>query len=319
MDATNFLRWLHDSGKALGGSDIGAIIGVNHFANSASVWDTIMEQVPRGSDNAHILRGRYLEPAAADRYATDTNSTLVSCPTFYDPDHGFFRYSPDRVITQAERVPRDGRGILEIKVPTSRNWSETRLHGVDPSYYAQLQWYMGGARKKWGAFAIFNADTWQLFHHQVEFDEHYYRTLYDAGIAFWRDHVLARVRPQFSDTDSEPVNTPRVGGEAREVNDSQWLLRLSTLKEVYERKQLAEREYDNICEDIKQRIAALGPDVDVITTPLAARVPVTVRWQNTPQQRFDLERFRREHPDLAAQFVRTVETRPFRVNFGRES
>lgn len=316
MTDTDFANWIaSEDAPSIGGSDIGSIIGVSHFGTPASVWDTIMRQVPRAADNPNMSRGRALEPHASLMYQAATGRSVANCPTFWSERDPYFRYSPDRII--ATSPGHDGLGILEIKVPGSHNWSETRLRGVDPSYYAQLQWYMGGARKSWGSFYIFNADRWEGFHVDVNFDQDYFTRLEDAGTNFWQQYVLTRVRPPEPSTE-EIVATPRVGGEAISLEtlgaDGQWANLLQRLQQTQERKRLAEHEYELAAENIKTQMQQLGPDVDVITG-----FGATIRWNAVPQHRFDIDRFKREHPDIAAEYVRVINSRPFRVNFGRET
>lgn len=308
MSEQDFTAWLAREQKSIGGSDIGAIVGTNPYKTAADVWDSIMGVVPRTEDNPNMARGRTLEATVATQYAHVTGRRVRNASSRRVGVYA--RVSVDRIILPVPE--RRGRGVLEIKVPRAQNYRTMALVGVDASYHAQLTWYMGWLGYHWGSFAIFNADDWVMFHHDVDFDRAQFERLQDAADRFWTQHVLTRERPVQVRLEEMAVAVDRVGGVALDVgSDDTWSRPLAALRRAQEQKKVAEHAWELAREEVEWLMTGAGADV-------VTGHGVTVRWNDVPATRFDQQAFRREHPDLFALYQRSTATRPFRVSSGTE-
>jgi putative phage-type endonuclease len=310
LPQAEYEAWLVGARKSVGGSDMGALIGVDAFTTPADLWDRILNRVPRSASSPDTERGHLLEAHVANTYGVATGRTAERVGTLFTvAGRPWLRASVDRLLTAPDR---DGRGVLEIKVPRARTFYQYRIHGVAAAYYAQLQHYMGAHDLRWGAFAIFNADAWELFHFDVERDDAYVAMLWTKAEAFWTEHVLGRRRPEPT---LEPlvaeIRTPRVGGEATACDSAEWIAAVRALRVCKEAQIAADHAYAMQCERVQALMNALGQEIDIV-----AGGGCVVRWNLVRAQRFDVTAFRRDHPALAAEYARTITTRPFRPSWG---
>jgi predicted phage-related endonuclease len=215
--------------KGIGGTDIGAILGLNPNMTAQRVWEHKMGMHPPQRDLPILRRGRVMEEAVAQEYSRAT-SRVVYQPNEEHPASqevvqvaplpGGGPYVPATlqilgvpwwIGTPDRYVARDAYGplgILEIKVLSLESFQRTLREGVAPHYWAQLQWYLGAGQRSWGAFAILHPDTWTLRQFDVERDDEFLEMAAQHARTFWEVHVLTR----------QPVDLaawrPHMGSEA---------------------------------------------------------------------------------------------------------
>jgi hypothetical protein len=70
------------------------------------------------------------------------------------------------------------------------------MNGVPRHYILQMQHYLAVTGLKWGTFAIFNADRWELMLIEVERDEKVISAIIKVEEKFWNEHVVPRKQPE---------------------------------------------------------------------------------------------------------------------------
>ena len=131
-----------------------------------------------------MLRGTSLEPIAADLYARQTGRKVrKSHLTLQHPQYQWMLAHIDRQI-----VAQDGRGpgVLEIKCPGLHVFGKAKRHGLPDYYQVQLQHYLAVSGRQWGAFAIFNAERWELVCFDVPRDEELIEAIIARDSEFWQ-------------------------------------------------------------------------------------------------------------------------------------
>jgi putative phage-type endonuclease len=182
----------------LGGSDVGAIMGVDQYKDSLDVY---MDKVspPEDIDNPNMERGRMLEPVVSLMYELRTGRRLRTGKFRRNRDLPFLIGSPDRIINPIGRKPYEepdhSPGVLEIKTANRFVLKKMQEEGLPKSYILQLQHYMGLCGTDWGAFAVLCADPWQFLTFTVEFDQELYDRVCDVLQGFWEGNVEAQVAP----------------------------------------------------------------------------------------------------------------------------
>ena len=182
----------------LGGSDIGAIMGVDQYKDSLDVY---MDKVspPEDTDNPNMERGRMLEPVVSLLYELRSGRNLRTGKFRRNRDHPFLIGSPDRIINPIGRKPyevtENSPGVLEIKTANRFVLKKMQEEGLPKSYILQLQHYMGLCGTEWGAFAVLCPDPWSFLTFTVEFDEELYLRVRDVLENFWESHIQAQVPP----------------------------------------------------------------------------------------------------------------------------
>lgn len=230
MDARNMAQgsaeWLAARRAGIGGSDIGALLGLSPWASPYDVWaakvhgDTIEE-----SDAMEW--GKRLEPVIVNKWAEAHPEYTVTAPPaiIADPRHPVALASVDGLLTTG--LAWDARtepiGVLEIKTG-SAPWKSP-----PPNYMAQLQWYLGVVGVDVGYFALLaQGRHFQSF--TVEADPGWYAMAVDRAEQWWERYVIPKVEP--------PTQAP---------NDTAAVVSETVVAEVIaarERVKLAEAERD---------------------------------------------------------------------------
>ena len=123
----------HDRRTAIGGSDAGAVLGLNPWRTPMDVW---MEKTGRKTTNVsnkYTRLGHAMEPVVADLYAEQTGYIVIDPHrTIVHPTRPIAG-TPDRIVTTP-----DGDRILEIKTAwTPRAFKQWGVEGSDqvPEHY----------------------------------------------------------------------------------------------------------------------------------------------------------------------------------------
>lgn len=295
--------------RSIGGSDAGAIIGVNRYKTVQQVWDRIQGLEADQPDNLAMERGRVLEPYLIERYARETRRTVEPCEFLNSTEHPFMHARPDSVITGGLRVAMDGPGILECKVPGSWGFRETKENGIDQSYYAQIQHYMFVTGFKWGSFAVLNPDTFELHWFDVERDEPFVAHMVDNCVRFWNDYVQTGIRPP-APLVEQVWPRANIGGEAVTHNEPEWVSALERLKEAKLNEQLAKKGSELAADAVK----ALMGDIEVVSVPGVGKIS----WKESSRTTFDKEQLKLEHADIDfTRYEKEVAIRTFLPRFDR--
>lgn len=310
LPQVDFENWLQHTGKSIGGSSIGAVCGLSSYGTPTSVWDGLVSPNVRHEDNPNMARGRIMEPHIAQMYSAATGRTLVELPSIRHPQMWMFRATPDRgIISRSDVGGVENPGILECKSLGRETFSQTRTEGIDPAYYAQLQWYLGLFGYQWGAFALHNLDAWTLHHFDVEYDHPYFEYLWNTAQAFWNNFVLTRTRPDDNDRQIlfAAPQTPRAGAEAIVRLDRVWVDAMNALRETTENMNLLKIALENAQTRVKEM---MGED-ELCVIPGVGRISYAESYRTS----FDKDALYRDYPQLENVYERRTATRVFRPTF----
>jgi putative phage-type endonuclease len=215
-------------GTTIGGSDIGAIMGLSPFATANDVYDRILGiNTPRES-NAAMRRGvaqeslilqRWINEEVTEGRVWDWQSSVDLPPVILGDigDECIARASLDAVV-----IDNDSRRYaVEIKSMGARSFDalganryEDTGH-IPPSYYAQVQWYLMVSGYAGAYFVAEGPDhTAPLFVEYIVRNDDWILRARNTAVAFWREHVLTRTRPRITAT---PRNMSRAPNRTRTV------------------------------------------------------------------------------------------------------
>lgn len=138
--------WLEARRRGIGGSDAGAVIGVNRYRSNIDVWSEKAGITPHEdiSDKPAVKFGKEAEQHLRELYKLEHPEQSVEYHEFYmyvNDSEPYLYATLDGEITDG-----NGRhGILEIKTATIQNaaqWNEwtdpkTKAERIPDSYYAQ--------------------------------------------------------------------------------------------------------------------------------------------------------------------------------------
>jgi putative phage-type endonuclease len=295
--------WLAARRRGIGGSDIAAILGMDPYRSPLEVFlDKLDERpdIPRSAELSEAAAwGHRLEPVVAAAFAERTGLRPVPAPGMLaHVERRWMLANVDRLLAEEDQGELSLAGLLEIKTRSAYQLDEW-ADGVPDAPALQTHWYLAvtGLPRAYVAALIGGQ---RLIVHQVERDDDLAAHLVQIAGDFWQ-RVQHREPPP---ADGSPATAELlahlydVTPDAVTVADPADVLPL-----VEERRALKEREKQLAAElaDVETRLKAAAGAAEVVK----ARGEVAFTWKQNG--RFATRRFAEAHPELAAQYTRTVE------------
>ena len=130
-------EWLKQRSKGLGGSDAGAVMGLNPYKSAYTLWaektGLVSSYVP---ENEAIRLGNDLEDYVAKRFAERENKRIKrSSYCYQSKQFPFMRANVDRLIVGENSA-------LECKTANPFKDGDYSSNIIPPSYYCQCLHYM---------------------------------------------------------------------------------------------------------------------------------------------------------------------------------
>lgn len=305
-------QWLWERRKTIGGSEIGAILGLNPWQSAYSLWREKTGQAPAFEGNLQSEMGTYLEDFVAQEFVRRSGlavkrTNFIWRNTKYPALHA----SPDRLV-----VGRDAG--LECKTTSAFNCSKFHGEEFPAQYYAQAVQYMAVTEKEeWFIAVLVGNHAFHIYHltriggqkkpdfceASLYISDDEIKALNEAAEAF-RDCLTSNTPPALdgSDATTKALSEafPGGGGQmtlfGRETLVQSWLELTEQEKELKERKQ----EIRNIlCGDLgDNELGLCGMH--------------KVSWTTRTSSSFDSKACLRDHPEMAV-YTRQNTTRAFTI------
>lgn len=176
-------EWLTWRKNGIGGSDIGSILGVNPYKSKLDVYNDKKGLSSQQPQNAAMQRGTDLEDEVLQEMREWSTFNYQSDVCGEHDEFDFIKFSFDG-------YDLDNRELLEIKVPTARNFDRYLREDIPLYYQYQVQW---GIKTCEGSKAILSAKSPErnLTHPiRIYRDEKMVNEAVEAARQFWYDHIL---------------------------------------------------------------------------------------------------------------------------------
>ena len=182
-------EWLKIRRGYIGGSDAGAILGMNPYASAFSVWAEKTGKVPEFEGNVSTRVGTELEALVAKLFMEETGKKVQRLNfTLVNPDYPFACANIDREVIGEDAV-------LEIKTTNSFvNVKKFRTGEYPEQWYAQMTHYLAvtGAQKCYLA-VLSECRDFRIF--ELERDEDEIAALMTEEKNFWERYVVPQTTP----------------------------------------------------------------------------------------------------------------------------
>lgn len=183
-------EWLELRKTGIGGSDAGAILGVNPYRGAYGVWADKLGRLEETEDNEAMRQGRDLEDYVARRFAEKTGlGVRRERRMLRSASHDFMLADIDRRITGKPEG-------LECKTSKDLRLGRYKNGEYPIEYYAQCLHYLAVTGwERWHlAVLVYGTDllTFTIERGDVEDD---IAALIDAEARFWRDNVRKKIAP----------------------------------------------------------------------------------------------------------------------------
>lgn len=294
-------EWLSLRRHFIGGSDAGAVVGLNPYKSAYTLWAEKTGKVPEFEGNLITEVGSYLEDFVAKLFEKESGKKVRrKNRMLVNDEYPFACADVDRVIVGEN-------AILECKTTNSFPAMKKFKNGEYPeSWYCQMTHYLavGGFDKAYLAVLI-GCREFKIF--ELDRDEDEIKALMSAEADFW-DKVEKNIPPSVdgAESTSETLTTlfPEsndniVNLMAYEADLKQYMTYTSLIKDM-------ENKRDEVGNRIKAFLGESGG---------GESNGFRVSWKSQTRKTFDSKRFAKENPnvDLSPYYKESI-ARVFRVS-----
>ena len=283
--------------QCLGGSDIGAILGLSKWHSPVDIWMEKTGRCINKLDSLPLRFGSFAESFIATEYERATNTSLtIYEPAITHPQYIYLQGHIDRFVCAGPLFNESGQlqasKVLECKtanVFSQSEWGDIGTDQVPMPYLVQCLWYLmlTGIEQADLAVLLGNAD-FRIYeiHRDWELEE----MLLDKAIHFWEKHVLEdRSPPAKTESDLRTL-FPKSRGKQVEASSDSWDL-IKKLKELNQKI----HHYEEEVSIIKQNIMMQMQEADTLTY----QGQILATWKNPkPSTRLDAKKLEKEHPEI---------------------
>lgn len=308
------LTWDQKRQGGIGGSDIGAICGVNSFKTAYDVYlDKTVGQSFKGNNITWF--GSVFESHIADLFESqfrDLFIVKVDKNHYKCPDYPWLNGNIDRRLVE---IDTGKKGVLEIKTTRTFDdeWGRGCAFGVNfklvltdnkvpESYYYQVQHYLLCTGFTFAWLCAFSRDTCELRIYKIDADNGIQNLIKKKGTEFWFNNVIKGVAPDRN----IPLSERKTNGDTIDA-DGSIIDKVAELKAIQEKiKQLQLQE-----EPLKAEIQDFIGENEILLDVTTEKPLVT--WKSSERRTFDTDKFKSEHKDLYNEYLKLITSRRFSV------
>ena len=309
--------WLLERKKSLGGSDMGAVLGLNPYASPYSVWAEKTGRSDDAGDNEAMRIGRDLEEYVAKRFTEASGLRVQRCNAILRNEHLPF------VHANVDRIDPSEQFGLECKTASALNASKFQGGEFPASYYAQCVTYLAVTEfPRWYLAALVMGREFHIYQMtRIETDhcpdwcdgsvyvpDAEISALYGAGRKFWESYILPDVAPPVDGKTATTEALAQVIGDSEERAQADLTAVQSTIRRYLALKDEISgknEELERCANEIKQFMGTAGCGVCELAK---------ISYKTQQRRSFDVRSFSAAHPhiDLSG-FYKTSTSRPFKV------
>lgn len=300
LSGVNNIEWLRLRKTGIGGSDAGAICGVNPYSSAMKIFRDKISEETEEQDSEAIRIGHDLEDYVAQRFMESTGLKVRKSNFMYrNIEHPFMIADVDRLV-----VGEDAG--LECKTASAYNADKWADGNIPLHYVIQCYHYMAVTGKRtWYIAAVILGR--KFIYRRLEWDEELICRLISIEEDFWNNHVVPGIipPPDGSKACDEVVeqyfHTARKASMIKLVGFDEKLRRreeiLGFISELQEEQKQIEQEVKLFMQD----------------NEIASSECFRVSWKNIDATKLDTARIKNEKPELYADYSRNSSYRRFEV------
>ena len=308
-------EWLAARRLGVGGSDIGAIMGLSPYRTPMDVWlDKRGEPQPISNAEA-MYWGTVLEDVVATEYAKRTGYKVQRINgMMLHPQRPWMIANIDRAVVNpavAGNVRwRDGRlttdRILECKTANgfmAPQWGEPGSDNVPDGYLLQCQWYMAVTGTEVADLAVLIGGS-DFRTYTIERNETLIEQMIEAGATFWQG-VISGVAPDPQTVADAQRKWPQHAPGVSVIVDSTVAGACDALAEIALERKRIEAVEDGFKTHVLKNLGA-AEEATYMGRKLCT-------WKTQETARIDTKALKEAHPDIAQQFTTKTTSRVFRL------
>ena len=303
QNITDFTRadWLELRQKGIGGSDAGAILGLNKWKTPFEVYIDKTEPLEdRGAGEAAYW-GTQLEDMVAKEFEIRTGKKVRRNNRMMTSiEHPFMLANIDREIVGED-------AILECKTANAYLTKEWEDDKVPPSYIIQGQHYLavtGKARIYYAVLIGGQKFLWKAF----ERDEDLINLIIDREMEFWNEHVIKKVPPAL---DGSSAAEKYLKERFEQAEDGKSI----TLPPSYSAQITAMLELKARAKEIEEQASEIENNIklELGEAESGSTNEFTVTWKNVTSTRLDTKALKKDLPEISEKYSKESQSRRFTV------
>ena len=291
--------WLQYRKQGIGGSDAGAVCGLNPYRTAIQVYYDKTSDSIEEIDNEAMRQGRELEEYVARRFCEASGKKVRRANVmYYDEKNSFMLADIDRMVVG------ENAG-LECKTASPYSEEKWRDDKIPLSYQLQCYHYM----------SVCNADAWYIAvliygrdfkYYRIERDDEVIGNLIRIEEEFWNEYVLKRVIP---DPDGSKTADAAIAERFKESKST--TIPLTGFDERLERRQ----EILSLLEKIETEKRQIDQELKLYLgdAEIAENEHYRVSWKNFSRSSIDEKRLKAEQPEIYEKYRRETTSRRFTV------
>ena len=300
--------WLAARQEGIGGSEVGALVGISEYETAFSVYNTKKKGGKDLSALAAVEWGHRLEDVVAQKIAEEIGmASRFGGGLWAHREKPFLRVTPDRFATK----PRSWKAEALIECKTAGDgdeWASGTIHpggrgtGSAPlSYQAQCQWQMGiiGLKRAYLGCLVMGRER-EFFVVEIHFDPEWFAELAAEAERFWFDNIVADEPPMhdFRHPKTEELLkalSPVVVKPSVDLPDNaeEWL-------RDYDRARAALKAAEADVDGIKNFFRMWTGDAGAGYLPRPGKDPIkVVSYPAVSSSRIDVEKLKTDYPEVA--------------------
>jgi putative phage-type endonuclease len=296
------IEWLKSRQQGIGGSDAGAILGINNYKSPLDVYiDKTHEVVKNDEQSEAAYWGTILEPNVARRFSEKTGKRVRRRNAILQSiEHPFMTANLDREIVGE-------KALLECKTANiflSSSWDSEE---IPASYLAQVMHYLAVTGDEKAYIAVLIGGQ-KFIYKEIARDDELINLIVAKEKDFWENNVLKRVPPKLDGSDaaerylkerfkdSTPGTVVNLKSEYKDKIKDYFEIK-NTIKSL----ELQAKEIENnIKFEMGEAEIGYAPDYEI-------------NWKSITSNRFDSKRFKAEYPELFKQYLNASSYRKFNI------
>lgn len=291
------LEWLQERQKGIGGSDVGAILGVNPYKTAFNIYREKTEPILEVNEQSEAARqGTDLEDYVAMRFTEKSGKKVRR-----DNRHLIHKDYPFMVANIDRRIVGEN-AILECKTVTPYNSKEWEGEEVPASYMLQCQHYMAvtGADKVYLAYLIFST---KFGYREIKRDEELINIIIEEEKNFWK-LVENRTPPAL---DGSSAAEKWVNERYKKVNEGEVINLNSSWKEMLDRRKELKKYKDETDKEIKEIDNQLKNTLG--NAEFGVAPGYSVEWKEIKSKRPNTEKLKKEFRDVYNECLKEIKSR----------
>ena len=293
--------WLMYRKRGIGGSDAGAICGMNPYSSPIAVYMDKISPASEKEDNEAMRQGRDLEAYVAERFMEATGKKVRKANSiFFHLDHPY-------MIANVDRMVIGENAGLECKTVSPYNADLWEGGKIPPHYEVQCHHYM----------AVTGADAWYIaavilgrgfLYKRIERDDDLIQSLISIESDFWNIHVEQKIMPY---VDGSPAAEQLI----REMYPDSSPGTSIPLPDAFSESLKRREEIDELMDKLEQEKAQVEQEIKQYMEDAeeASNRKYRVTWKSCISNRIDSNKLKEELPAVYQAYCKESKSRRFLV------